>query len=86
VQRIVLQSGSNTITIPTVPAPSGVIIQLPSTNTAATTLKGITGDTGLVIGKTGWAVIPFDPTSTPASFDLTSAATQTGLVTEIAFF
>ena len=86
VQRIVLQSGTNTITVPTVPAPTGCIIQLPATNTAATTLKGVTGDTGVLIGKTGFIVLSWEAASAPAAFDLTSAATQTGLVTEIAFF
>jgi hypothetical protein len=59
---------------------------LPSANTAVTTLKGVTGDTGIAIGKTGWAVIPFDPAAVPASFVLNSAATQTGLYTYISFF
>jgi hypothetical protein len=59
---------------------------LNAANTAVVTLKGVTGDTGIAIGKTGWAVIPFDPTAVPASFCLTSASTQTGLATEILFF
>jgi hypothetical protein len=86
VQRIVLQSGDNTITCPTVPAPSGCIIVLPSTNTSVTTLKGIGADTGIAIGKTTTQVINWDSTAVPGSFVLTSVATQTGLVTEIIFF
>jgi hypothetical protein len=86
VQELVLQSGANTITVPATPAPTGCIIQLPVGNTAVTTLKGVTGDTGIAIGKTGWAVIPFDPAAVPASFVLTSASTQTGLFTYISFF
>lgn len=86
VQQIVLQAGANTITVPTVPAPSGVIIQLPSTNTSETTLKGITGDTGIDIGKVGFVVLPFNTASLPASFVLTSVATQTALTTEITFY
>jgi len=86
VQELVLQSGANTITVPTTPAPNGVIIVLPATNTAETTLKGVTGDTGVDIGKTGWAVLPFNTASLPASFVLTSASTQTGLYTYIQFF
>lgn len=86
VQRIVLQSGANTITCPTVPAPNGCIIVLPSTNTAIVTLKGVTGDTGIAIGKTTTQVITWDPTAVPTSFVLNSASTQTGLVTEITFF
>jgi hypothetical protein len=86
VTQVVLQSGANTITVPTTPAPTGCVIQLPSTNTAVTTLKGISGDTGIAIGKTGFLVLTWDPTSPPASFVLNSASTQTGLVTEILFF
>jgi hypothetical protein len=86
VQQIVLQSGANTITIPTVPAPTGCIIVLPATNTAIVTLKGVTGDTGIAIGKTTSHVLCWDATAVPASFVLTSAATQTGLITEIQFF
>jgi len=84
--QVVLQAGANTITVPTTPAPTGCVIQLPSTNTSVTTLKGITGDTGIAIGKTTFHMICFDPTALPASFVLTSVSTQTGLVTEITFF
>lgn len=86
VQELVLQSGANTITVPATPAPNGVIIQLPATNTAVTTLKGVTGDTGIAIGKTGFFMLCFDPLAVPASFVLTSASTQTGLFTYIQFF
>ena len=86
VQWTVLQSGANTITCPVSPAPSGVIIVLPSANTAVVTLKGITGDTGIALGKTTAHVLGFDPTAVPTSFCLTSAATQTGLATQIIFF
>ncbi len=86
VQVLVLQSGANTITVPSAPAPNGCVIVLPPTNTAATTVKGVTGDTGIAIGKTGWAVLPFDPAAVPASFVLTSASTQTALNTYIIFF
>jgi len=86
IQELVLQSGANTITVPSTPAPTGVVIQLPSTNTAVTTLKGVTGDTGVALGKTGFFMLCFDPTAVPASFVLTSASTQTGLFTYIQFF
>ena len=86
VTEIVLQSGANTITVPSAPAPTGCIIVLPSTNTQAVTLKGVAGDTGIAIGKTGVFMLCFDPTALPASFVLNSAATQTGLTTEISFF
>lgn len=86
VQQIVLQSGANTITVPTVPAPTGCLIQLNSANTSVVTLKGVSGDTGIAIGKTTLQIICWDPTAVPASFVLNSAATQTGLITEILFF
>lgn len=86
VQQVVLQSGSNTITIPTAPAPSGCIIKLPSDNTAVTTLKGVGGDTGIAIGKVTTTVLHWDSTAVPASFVLSSASTQTGKITEIIFF
>jgi len=85
-QRIVLQSGENVITIPTVPAPNGCIIQLPSDNTSVTKFVGTTGDTGFAIGKTTAHVISWDPTAVPASFILSSVSTQTGKATEITFY
>jgi len=86
VQRIVLQAGANTITVPTVPATSGCVIKLPATNTSVTTLKGVAGDTGIAIGKVTTLVLNWDSTAAPASFVLSSVSTQTGLVTEIVFF
>lgn len=86
IQQIVLQSGANTITIPTTPAPSGCIIKLPSDNTAVTTLKGVSGDTGIAIGKVTTTVLHWDSAAVPASFVLNSASTQTGKITEITFF
>jgi len=86
VQQIVLQSGANTVTVPSTPATTGCVIVLPSTNTALTTLKGVTGDTGVPIGKVGTIMLSWDSGNAPSSFCLTSASTQTGLVTEISFF
>lgn len=86
VQTIVLQAGANTITLPVTPAPTGCVITLPATNTSVTTLKGVTGDAGIAIGKTGTIVLTWDPTALPTSFVLTSVSTQTALATEIAFF
>ena len=83
---VVLQSGANTITVPATPATSGCIIALPATNTAITTLKGVSGDTGIALGKTTTTVLNWDVTAAPASFVLNSASTQTGLATEITFF
>ena len=86
VVQTVLQSGANTITLPTLPAPSGCVIKLPATNTAVVTLKGVTGDTGIAIGKTSTIVLNWDSTALPTSFVLNSASTQTGLITEIKYF
>jgi hypothetical protein len=86
VQEIVLQAGANTITIPSLPAPSGCVIQLPAGNTSIVTLKGVAGDAGIAIGKTTALVLNWDATAVPASFVLNSVATQTGLTTEISFF
>lgn len=84
--QVVLASGANTITVPSTPAPTGCVVQLNSANTAVVTLKGVSGDTGIAIGKTGAFALCFDPTAVPASFVLNSASTQTGLVTEVTFF
>jgi hypothetical protein len=86
VQWVVLQAGANTITLPASPAPSGCVITLPSTNTSIVTLKGITGDTGIALGKTTTQVLNWDSTAAPTSFCLTSVSTQTGLATQITFF
>lgn len=85
VQIIALASGANTITIPTAPVPKGVLVVLPSDNTVVTTIKGVTGDTGFVVSKTGWFFLPFD-TVPPANFVLTSASAQTAKYTYIYFF
>jgi hypothetical protein len=85
-QQLALASGANTITVPTAPAPSGCLIILPSDNTVVTTLKGVTGDTGIAIGKVGFILLTWDPTAPPASFVLTAASAQTGKYTEITFF
>jgi hypothetical protein len=85
-QVLVLQSGANTITVPSLPATSGCVICLDPANTIVTTLKGVTGDTGIALGKTTKQVLNWDPTAAPASFVLTSASTQTGFNTYISFF
>jgi hypothetical protein len=82
----VLQAGVNTVTVPTAPAPTGVLIILPPTNTSVVTLKGVGGDTGIAIGKTGFLLLTWDAAAVPASFVLNSVSTQTGLYTEMIFF
>lgn len=84
-QTITLQSGANTITVPTAPAPKGCVIKLPAANTVAITLKGVTGDTGVAIGKTGFIVLSWETSSPPSSFCLT-AASACADPTEISFF
>ncbi len=86
IQSIALASGANTITVPTAPATSGVIIILPTDNTVLTTLKGVTGDTGVPIGKVGFGLLTWDSTSAPSSFCITSASAQTAKYTKIIFF
>lgn len=86
VQQVVLAAGTNTIYTPTITTPAGCIITLPSTNTSLVTLKGITGDTGVPIGKTGSIVLSWDSANVPVYFVLSSASTQTGLLTQIDFF
>ena len=86
IQVLVLQAGANTITPPTLPATSGCIIKLPLTNTSIVTLKGVTGDTGVALGKVTTQVLNWDSTAPPTTFVLTSASTQTGLNTEISYF
>ena len=86
VQQVVLQSGANTITLPTTPAPTGCVIVLNPANTAVVTLKGVSGDTGIAIGKISTQKIEWDATALPTSFVLSSASTQTGLITEIIFY
>src|SRR5882724_9769533 len=68
VTEVVLQAGANTITVPTLPAPTACIVQLPSTNTSAVTLKGVTGDAGIATGKTGYFDLCLDPAALPANY------------------
>ena len=86
VQVGVLASGDNTVTVPTNIATSGVIIVLPQTNTQLVKVKGVGGDTGVAIGKTGFFVLNWESGNAPATFILNSAGTQTGLTTQMIFF
>lgn len=71
--------GANTITLPTGGSTVvGATIIPPAENTQTLTLKGITGDTGIVLHKTDPISISFD-TSPPVSFILTAGGTITGL-------
>lgn len=83
VTQITLASGDNTITIPT--KATGCIIAFDPTSTTVKTLKGVGGDTGVVLAKAKWNVITFDSTP-PANFIINSGAADTSKLTEIMFF
>lgn len=75
IDSITLQSGANTITPPTGAVACTIIF--PSGNTTLVTLKGVTGDTGIVLH-------PTDPTSiginsAASTFVLTAAAELAGV-------
>jgi hypothetical protein len=76
VEKKDLSTGANTITVPS--GSKGVVIKPPTGNTQALTLKGVSGDTGILIAKV-------DPTSLGldtgvANFVLNAAGTVTGVV------
>jgi hypothetical protein len=82
----ILANGFTAITVPTVTGtsgPNGVIIIPSVSNSATMTLKGITGDTGILISKNYPTVIAFPQgdtqgtTTNPATFGITSSALQT---------
>lgn len=78
----VLANGDNTINIP--PLAYGCVIIFDSTSTTDKTLKGVGGDTGIVLKATGWIVITFKSAS--GSFIINSSAADTGKRTTIIFF
>jgi hypothetical protein len=82
---VALSTSFAAITVPTLPAPTGVMIKLPAGNTHEVTLKGVTGDTGIKIGKTGWTVLSWDPASIPTTFGMVAAGTVTNPA-EVSFF
>lgn len=74
-----LASGANTITVPLVSGITvkGATIIPPSANAFAITLKGVTGDTGVVISNTDPTSIAFE--TAPVSFVLTAGGAIPGL-------
>lgn len=70
-----LVNGFNQITVPT--KAGGVVFIPPSANSQTLTLKGITGDTGTVLSKTGLSVLSFDSTP-PANFGITTNGAVNG--------
>ncbi len=77
ITKIALASGLNTITIPT--GTSVIIVELPVGNTQTVTLKGVTGDTGILLLKTGVAMFQPDPADT--TFVLTAGGAIAALTT-----
>ena len=80
---LTLANGANTITVPSTAV--GVLILFASTSTTVKTLKGVGGDTGIVLKPTGWIFFTITPGST-GTFVINSSAADTGLTTEIIFF
>lgn len=78
-----LSSGFNQITIPSNAA--GVFVILPSTNVETMTLKGVTGDTGIAMTRTGWFMLTFH-TTPPASFGITNGGAGTVTGTKLLWF
>ena len=77
ITKVALASGLNTISIPT--GTSLIIVQLPVGNTQTVTLKGVTGDTGIPLLKTG--VCAFQPDSADTTFVLTAGGSIAALTT-----
>lgn len=72
-QLVHLAAGANTITLPASPnSPGGVMIVPQAEATHRATLKGISGDTGIVLHTLAPAIIPFHSTP-PTNFVLTWA-------------
>lgn len=84
--QVVLALGFNAITLPTTVTPTGCIIRFAAASTCDKTIKGITGDTGIRVHKTGFVVLTFDSASLPASIGITASVADTGNITEILFF
>ena len=78
-QVISLSLGANTITLPSVTGFTvhGLAIVPPATDAGLVTLKGVAGDTGILLSSTGVSVIQFG-TTLPASIVLSAAAAVTG--------
>jgi len=82
--QLVLANGANTITVPA--KAEGALIIFDSTSTVVKTLKGLTGDTGIVVRPNAWCVLTFDTTSPIASFVIDASTADTGKYTNIVFF
>ena len=83
--QVVLANGFNTITVPSTSCVCAVIA-FAAASTVTKTLKGVTGDTGIVLATTGFAVLTWVSGSAPATFGITTSGADTGNTTEILFF
>lgn len=74
-----LASGANTITVPTsgTAVPTAVTLVLPLANAVQVTLKGVSGDTGILLNLLGPSSIALAPGQ--ASFVLNAASILTGV-------
>lgn len=75
---VTLASGANTITVPSGGSTvKGVTIIPPELNDQSITLKGVTGDTGIVLSKVDPTSLGFE--TAPATFVLTAGGSIVGL-------
>jgi len=80
-----LANGANTITIPSTSC-TAAIITFASGSSVTKTLKGASGDTGILLNPKGTTVLTFPGGgSTPANFVITASGADTGFYTEIIF-
>lgn len=82
-RAVVLGNGFNEIAIPS--GSRGCLIGFDDGSTVTKTLKGVTGDTGILLDPIGWNVLHFG-SPPPASFGITTSAADTGHTTYITFF
>ncbi|SRR5712691_985522 len=76
ITQLTLANGDNTIAVPT--GSTGVVIVAPLGNGNVLKLKGVGGDTGFQIAKTGLcAVLIFDSAAVPANIVVNSTGAMT---------
>lgn len=79
---LVLQSGFNSIAVPALA--TSVIIVFDPTSAVTKTLKGVTGDTGILLKPAGANLLNLTAGGV-ATFGITASATDTGLYTSVLF-
>jgi hypothetical protein len=79
----ILANGDNTIVVPALA--DGCIIIFDPTSVVTKKIKGVGGDTGIVVSKDKWMVLTFDATP-PTNFIINCSAADTGKYTTIIFF